>query len=152
MQLIHLGILFNFVLKCFKWAVGFIKFSVKSFLFIPLFITQFTLIITVKEMESCNTAQMTDDANIYAKMERCILEKLTKVFNEKIKSFFQKDFDERLDAIVEARMGEMLNQSSQSISAHDKTLPKNDHEARILALEKDSNIMWKNACQLWKNH
>ena len=73
-------------------------------------------------------------------MEKRLLDKLTKHFNGTVKQFFNnKDFDEKMECYIHSRMGDMLNQSSQSISVLDQTIPKNDHESRLLALEERDN-------------
>ena len=72
-------------------------------------------------------------------MESRILEKLSREFNNKIKEFFAKEFDSKLEKMVELKMGDLLNQSSQNISVLDQTIPKNDHEARLLTLEDREN-------------
>ena len=84
-------------------------------------------------MEVCHAATMTDD-NIYAVMEKRIYQQLyqqlSKDFNGTVKGYFGCEFDDKLDAMIELRVAEMFNQSTQSVSALDKTLPKNDHDAR----------------------
>ena len=77
------------------------------------------------------------DENDIALMKSRILENLTKIFSNKVKEFFHKDFDEKLEAIVESKM-EIINQSNQHISVLDQNLPNNDHEARLIVLEKQN--------------
>ena len=101
-------------------------------------------------MEVCHAATMTDD-NIYAVMEKRIVQKITKDFNLTVKGYFGSDFDDKLDAMIELRVAEMFNQSTQSVSALDKTLPKNDHDARS-AVDNATKQPLKNACQQLKAH
>ena len=79
------------------------------------------------------------DENDFTTMESRILEKLSKVFNDKIKEFFAKEFDGKLESMVEWKLGDLLNQSSQNVSILDQTIHKNDQEARVLALEDRVN-------------
>ena len=83
--------------------------------------------------------------------ERKILNRLTRTYNGNLKEFFKGDFVTMLDTMVDGKIGDVLDQSSQNVSVLDKTLQKNDHEARILALEESLNVQLAEKDKIIKN-
>ena len=104
---------------------------------------QDSLPISGKSMVKLNHASEPDGGNKKTPtdnpddMRSQILRDVTKIFNLKIKEFFQNDFDSKLEAIVESRVHAITaNGSSQNMSVLDQTISKNDHEVRISNLEE----------------
>ena len=71
-------------------------------------------------------------------MKSDILKELTRVFNKRVKAFFENDVNFTLETLVENKFNELvkLDQSSQDTSILDQTFLKSDADDRILRLEE----------------
>ena len=65
-----------------------------------------------------------------------ILHQLTIAFNKTVKCFFENDVVNTIETIVENKLADYGNQSTQNLSALDQSTIKNDLEERLANLEK----------------
>ena len=70
-------------------------------------------------------------------MKSDILKELTTIFNAKLRQFFTIDVHADLETLVEAKLTEMANQSTQN-SILDQTIAKPPNDDRITKLEETS--------------
>ena len=81
-----------------------------------------------QEDQSMGTASMS--------MKCEILKELTKIFNKRVEEFFINEFDDKLEALVEAKVSDIFNQSGHNTSALNHTFSKSDLESRLIKLEE----------------
>ena len=75
-------------------------------------------------------------------MKNDILKELTAIFNAKLRQFFTIDVHVDLETLVEAKLTEMANQSTQN-SILDQTIAKASNDDRITKLEKHQKRVCK---------
>ena len=68
--------------------------------------------------------------------ECLILKKLTSIFNVTVKHFFQNEMMDSIDTIIDSKLQEYANQSTQNGSILDQSALKNDLDERLTKLEK----------------
>ena len=85
---------------------------------------------------SKSTEALTKEDAADTKIKQDILKELTIEFNKTIKEFFNKDVQTSLEALVDARFADFINQSSQNVSVLDQSFSaKVGLEDRITQLE-----------------
>ena len=80
----------------------------------------------------------TNAASDLDSMKSDIIKEVTRIFNGRVKTFFENAVPTALETLVETRINELakLDQSSQNTSVFDQTFLKCDTEERIAKLEE----------------